>query len=89
MERIAKLEGGEGANLPSPLKERVFCEYNHRLKISLKQLDKLTGTGCTMLQETILGRPNMAKSIGRDLTFLRFRHARPKSALSRSHLSED
>ena len=31
----------------------------------------------------------MAKSTGRGLTFLRFRHARPKSALSRSHLSVD
>ena len=48
--------GGWGGRKSSLSPERKgVCEYNHRLKISLKQLDKLTGTGRTMLQKTISG----------------------------------
>lgn len=48
--------GGWGGRKSSLSPERKgVCEYSHRLKISLKQLDKLTGTGCTMLQKTISG----------------------------------
>lgn len=48
--------GGWGGRKSSLSPERKgVCEYNHRLRFSLKQLDKLIGTWCTMLQKTISG----------------------------------